>query len=269
MRVAVVQMNSAEDKAQNLSTAERLLHEAADRGAELAVLPELFTYLGRRGKHKEVAETIPGSTSELLTRIARERRIHLVGGSFLESASGHERLFNTSLAIDTDGAIVARYRKLHLFDVDVDGRRYRESDTMAPGEDVVLTKLGDTPVGLTICYDLRFPELYRRLGTGGARIITAPSAFTFETGKDHWDLLVRTRALENQVFVLAAAQVGSHPPGLACWGNAMIVDPWGTVLARAPEAECVVLADIDFEHQDRIRASLPALSHRRTEILGL
>jgi len=269
MRVAVVQMNSAEDKAQNLSTAERLLHEAADRGAELAVLPELFTYLGRRGKHKEVAETIPGSTSELLMRIARERRMHLVGGSFLESASGHERLFNTSLAIDADGAIVARYRKLHLFDVDVDGRRYRESDTMAPGEDVVLTKLGDTPVGLTICYDLRFPELYRRLGAGGARIITAPSAFTFETGKDHWDLLVRTRALENQVFVLAAAQVGSHPPGLACWGNAMIVDPWGTVLARAPEAECVVLADIDFEHQDRIRASLPALSHRRTEILGL
>ena len=143
MRVAVVQMNSAEDKAQNLSTAERLLHEAADRSAELAVLPELFTYLGRRGKHKEVAETIPGSTSELLTRIARERRMHLVGGSFLESASGHERLFNTSLAIDADGAIVARYRKLHLFDVDVDGRRYRESDTMAPGEDVVLTKLGD------------------------------------------------------------------------------------------------------------------------------
>ena len=164
---------------------------------------------------------------------------------------------------------MARYRKLHLFDVDVDGNRYRESDTMSAGEDVVLTKLGDVPVGLTICYDLRFPELYRRLGAGGARVITAPSAFTFETGKDHWDLLVRTRAVENQVFVLAAAQVGSHPPGLACYGNAMIVDPWGTVLARAPESEGVFVADLDFEHQDRIRASLPALSHRRTEILGL
>src|SRR6266478_5125533 len=165
MRVAVVQMNSGDDKAQNLSTAERLLVEAAERGAELAVLPELFTYLGRRRGHREVADAVPGTTSELLTRIAR-------------------------------------YRKLHLFDVDVDGHRYRESDTMSPGEDVVLTKLGDVAIGLTICYDLRFPELYRRLGAGGARVITAPSAFTFETGKDHWDLLVRTRAVENQVFVL-------------------------------------------------------------------
>ncbi len=269
MRVAVVQMNSGEDKAQNLSTAERLLREAADRGAELAVLPELFTYLGRRKQHRAVAEPIPGSTSELLARIARERRMHVVGGSFLETAAGHERLFNTCLAIDADGSMTARYRKLHLFDVDVEGNRYRESDTMSPGEDVVLTKLGDVPVGLTICYDLRFPELYRRLGAAGARIIAAPSAFTFETGKDHWDLLVRTRAVENQVFVLAAAQVGTHPPGLACYGNAMIVDPWGTVLARAPEGECVVVADVDFAHQDRIRASLPALTHRRTEILGL
>ena len=233
MKVAVVQMNSGEDKAQNLSTAERLLIEAAERGAELAVLPELFTYLGRRGKHREVADAIPGTTSELLTRLARARRLRIVGGSFLETAPGHERLFNTCLAVDADGSVVARYRKLHLFDVDVDGKRYRESDTMAPGEDVVLTKLGDVPVGLTICYDLRFPELYRRLGAAGARVITAPSAFTFETGKDHWDLLVRTRAVENQVFVLAAAQFGSHPPGLACYGNAMIVDPWGTALARA------------------------------------
>src|SRR5258705_9780639 len=233
MKVAVVQMNSGEDKAQNLSTAERLLVEAAERGAALAVLPELFTYLGRRRGHREVADAVPGTTSELLTRIARQRHLHIVGGSFLETAPGHDRLFNTCLAVDADGSVVARYRKLHLFDVDVDGRRYRESDTMSPGEDVVLTKLGDVPIGLTICYDLRFPELYRRLGAAGARVITAPSAFTFETGKDHWDLLVRTRAVENQVFVLAAAQVGSHPPGLGCYGNAMIVDPWGTVLARA------------------------------------
>jgi deaminated glutathione amidase len=269
MRVAVVQMNSAEDKAQNLSTAERLLHEAADRQAELAVLPELFTYLGRRRGHREAAEAIPGPTSELLARVARQRGLRIVGGSFLESAAGQERYFNTCLAFEADGSIVARYRKLHLFDVDVEGNRYRESDTMSPGEDVVLTKLGDVPVGLTICYDLRFPELYRRLGAGGARIITAPSAFTFETGKDHWDLLVRTRALENQVFVLAAAQFGSHPPGLACYGNAMIVDPWGAVLARAAEGEGVVVAELDFGHQDKIRKSLPALSHRRAEVLGL
>jgi predicted amidohydrolase len=269
MKVAVVQMNSGEDKAHNLATAERLLVEAAERGAELAVLPELFTYLGRRRLHREVADAVPSPTSELLARIARERRMPIIGGSFLETAPGHERLFNTCLAVDADGSIVARYRKLHLFDVDVEGHRYRESDTMSPGADVVLTKLADVPIGLTICYDLRFPELYRRLGAGGARIIAAPSAFTFETGKDHWDLLVRTRAVENQVFVLAAAQVGSHPPGLACYGNAMIVDPWGSVLARAAEGECVVVADLDFDHQDRIRASLPALNHRRTEILGL
>jgi predicted amidohydrolase len=269
MRVAVVQMNSAEDKVRNLSTAERLLNEAAERGAELAVLPELFTYLGRRAQHRAVAEPIPGPTAELLARIARQHRLQLVAGSYLESVPGQERFFNTSLAIAADGSIVARYRKLHLFDVDADGHRYRESDTMSPGEDVVLTKLGDVPVGLTICYDLRFPELYRRLAAGGARIITAPSAFTLETGKDHWDLLVRTRAVENQVFMLAAAQVGSYRPGLACYGNAMIVDPWGSVLARAPEQECVVVADLDFDHQDRIRASLPALGHRRTEILGL
>src|SRR4030095_6200420 len=151
--------------------------EAAERGAALAVLPELFTYLGRRRGHRDVADAVPGTTSELLTRIARRPHLHSVGGSFLETASGHERLFNTCLAIDADGSIVARYRKLHLFDVDVDGHPHRQSDTMAPGEDVVLTKLGDTPVGLTICYDLRFPELYRRLGAGGARIITAPAAF--------------------------------------------------------------------------------------------
>src|SRR4030095_10513101 len=231
MRVAVVQMNSGEDKASNLATAERLLIEAAERGAGLAVLPELFTYLGRRGKHREVADPIPGPTSELLTRIARQRHLHIIGGSFLESAAGHDRLFNTCLAIDADGSIAARYRKLHLFDVDVDGRRYRESDTMSPGEDVVLTKLDDVPIGLTICYDLRFPELYRRLGAAGARVIAAPSAFTFETGKDHWDLLVRTRAVENQVFMLAAAQVGSHPPGPGGFGNARVVDSWGHRLA--------------------------------------
>ena len=269
MKVAVVQMNSGEDKSQNLSTAERLLIEAAERGAELAVLPELFTYLGRRAQHRAVAEAIPGPTTELLTRVARERHLRLVAGSYLEAVSGQERYFNTSLAIEADGSVVARYRKLHLFDVDVDGHRYRESDTMASGQDVVVTKLGDVPVGLTICYDLRFPELYRRLALSGARIITAPSAFTLETGKDHWEVLIRARAVENQVFVLAAAQVGSHLPGLACFGNAMIVDPWGTVLARAPYQEGVVVAELDFDHQDRIRASLPALSHRRTEILGL
>jgi predicted amidohydrolase len=266
MKVAVVQMNSGEDKAQNLETAEKLLAEAADRGAALAVLPEMFAYLGRRGGHRAAAEPIPGPISELMGGIARRRRIHVVAGSYFEAGPGESRLFNTSLAIDADGSVVGRYRKLHLFDVDVDGRSYRESDTIAPGQDVVVAKLGDLPVGLTICYDLRFPEVYRRLGGLGARAIAVPSAFTLETGKDHWEVLVRARAVENQVFVLAAAQFGPHPPRNSCYGNAMIVDPWGTVLARAPYTETVLMADLDLGYQERVRRSLPSLAHRRIDL---
>jgi predicted amidohydrolase len=258
-------MNSGEDKAANLGAAEQLLGEAARRGAELAVLPEYFTYLGRSEGHRTAAEPVPGPTSDLLCAIARRHRLALVAGSYLEAQTGQARLHNTSLAIQPDGSVAGIYRKLHLFDVDVDGNRYRESDTIAPGQESVIVKLGEVAVGLTICYDLRFPELYRHLTAAGATVITAPAAFTLETGKDHWELLVRARAVENQVFMLAAAQFGPHPPGQACFGNAMIVDPWGTVLARAPYRECVVLADLDFEHQAQVRANLPSLRNRRTD----
>lgn len=268
MRVVVVQMNSRDDKAANLAKAEALLAEAAARGAEFAVLPELWTYLGPKDRHARVAEPIPGPTSDLLAQIARRHRLWLVGGSYLESAPGQPRLFNTCLAFSPDGEIVARYRKLHLFDVDVDGYSYRESATMAAGDDVVATELCGVKVGLTICYDLRFPELYRRLAVGGARIITVPSAFTRETGKDHWEVLLRSRAIENQVFILAAAQVGNHPPGRACYGNALIADPWGVVLARAGYQECVVTADLDLEYQEQVRKELPSLEHRRTDLFA-
>ncbi len=268
MRVVVVQMNSRDDKAANLAKAEALLADAAARGAEFAVLPELWTYLGPKVRHARVAEPIPGPTSDLLAQIARRHRLWLVGGSYLESAPGQPRLFNTCLAFSPDGEIVARYRKLHLFDVDVDGYSYRESATMAAGDDVVATELCGVKVGLTICYDLRFPELYRRLAVGGARIITVPSAFTRETGKDHWEVLLRSRAIENQVFILAAAQVGNHPPGRACYGNALIADPWGVVLARAGYQECVVTADLDLEYQEQVRKELPSLEHRRTDLFA-
>jgi predicted amidohydrolase len=261
-------MNSRDDKAANLAKAEALLAEAAARGAEFAVLPELWTYLGPKDRHARVAEPIPGPTSDLLAQIARRHRLWLVGGSYLESAPGQPRLFNTCLAFSPDGEIVARYRKLHLFDVDVDGYSYRESATMAAGDDVVATELCGVKVGLTICYDLRFPELYRRLAVGGARIITVPSAFTRETGKDHWEVLLRSRAIENQVFILAAAQVGNHPPGRACYGNALIADPWGVVLARAGYQECVVTADLDLEYQEQVRKELPSLEHRRTDLFA-
>lgn len=269
MRVALIQMNSRDDKATNLARAEALLDEAAARGAELAVLPELFTYLGPGKRHPEVAEPIPGPTSTRLGDLARRHRLWLVAGSSLEAVPGQERFFNTSLAFDPAGGIVARYRKLHLFDVDVAWQSYRESATVAPGQEVVTAELAGVTVGLTICYDLRFPELYRRLAVRGARIITVPAAFTLETGKDHWEVLLRARAIEQQVFVLAAAQVGTHPPGNACYGNAMVVDPWGVVLARAGDGEGVVTTDLDLGGQDKVRKGLPSLQHLRHDLFSL
>ena len=268
MRVALVQMNSQDDKAANLERAETLVAQAAAWGPDLVVLPELWTYLGPRKRHAEVAEPIPGETSELLSRLASRYRFWLVGGSYLEAVEGSERFYNTSIALSPDGDVVARYRKLHLFDIEVDGKTYRESSTIAPGSETVVTQLGRAPVGLSICYDLRFPELYRRLVAQGARLVTVPSAFTMETGKDHWEVLLRARAIENQLYVLAAAQCGPHPPTNACYGNAMVVDPWGTVRARAGYQEGVVVADLDFGEQERIRQSLPALRHRLEDLFS-
>ena len=266
MRVALVQMNSQDDKAVNLERAEGLVAQAAAWGPDLVVLPELWTYLGPRKRHAGVAEPIPGETSELLGRWASRYRFWLVGGSYLESVEGSERFFNTSVALSPDGNLVARYRKLHLFDVEVDGKTYRESATIAPGAETVVIQLGRASVGLSVCYDLRFPELYRRLAAQGARLVTVPAAFTLDTGKDHWEVLLRARAIENQVWVLAPAQCGPHPPAYACYGNAMVVDPWGVVRARAGYREGVIIADVDFAEQERIRQSLPALGHRREDV---
>lgn len=268
MRVALIQMNSRDDKAVNLARAEALLDEARARGAELAVLPELFTYLGSSRRHPQVAEPIPGPTSERLGALARRHRLWLVAGSYLEAVPGQTRFFNTSLAFDPAGTIVARYRKLHLFDVDVAWQSYRESATVAPGQEVVAAELAGVTVGLTVCYDLRFPELYRRLALRGARLITVPSAFTLETGQDHWEVLLRARAIEQQVFVLAAAQTGSHAPGRACYGHAMVVDPWGIVLVDAGDGEGVVTADLDLARQERVRKGLPALEHLRHDLFA-
>ena len=266
MRVALVQMNSQDDKAENLERAEQLVGQAAAWGSDLVLLPELWTYLGPRKRHAEVAEPIPGETSELLSRLAARYRFWLIGGSYLEAVEGAERLYNTCVAFNPDGDVVARYRKLHLFDVEVDGKVYEESATMAAGDEVVVASLAGAPVGLSICYDLRFPELYRRLAARGARLLTVPAAFTMETGKDHWEVLLRARAIENQAYVLAAAQCGPHPPAHSCYGNSMIVDPWGTVLARGGYREGVVVADVDLASAERIRKSLPALAHRRGDL---
>jgi predicted amidohydrolase len=259
-------MSSQDDKAANLERAEALVAQAAAWGPDLVVLPELWTYLGPRKRHAEVAEPIPGETSELLGRLASRYRFWLVGGSYLESVEGSDRFHNTSLAISPDGEIVARYRKLHLFDVEVEGKLYQESATMAPGSDAVVAQLGRATVGLSICYDLRFPELYRRLAARGARLVTVPAQFQMDTGRDHWEVLLRARAIENQVYVLAAAQCGTHPPTLQSYGNAMVVDPWGTVRARAGYREGVVVADLDFGEQERLREAFPVLRHRREDV---
>jgi predicted amidohydrolase len=269
VRVALVQMNSRDDKPENLERAEVLVGQAAAWGSDLVLLPELWTYLGPRKRHAEVAEAIPGETTEFLGRLAARYRFWLVGGSFLEAVDGQERLHNTSVVLNPDGELVARYRKLHLFDVEVDGKVYQESATIQPGEEVVVASLAGVPVGLTICYDLRFPELYRRLAAWGARVVAVPAAFTMETGKDHWELLVRARAVENQVYVLAAAQCGSHPPANACYGNSMVVDPWGTVVARAGYREGVVVADLELGHLEHVRKTLPALAHRRGDLFTI
>jgi predicted amidohydrolase len=267
VRAAAVQLNSTEDKARNLEAADRLTRAAADEGAELVVLPEKWNLLGRPEQLAAGAEPLDGPSLTWAAATARELSIDLVAGSIVERVPGREKGFNTSVHFGRDGEARATYRKIHLFDVEVAGTVYRESDGEEPGADVVLSELASgLPVGLSICYDLRFPELYRELAVRGARLITLPSAFTLATTRDHWDVLVRARAIEEQCFVVAANQIGAHPPGNLSGGRSMIVDPWGVVLAQAPDEPGYVVADLDLAGQDDVRAKLPALTHRRPEV---
>jgi predicted amidohydrolase len=263
MRAAAVQLNSTDDKERNLETAERLVRAAAREGASLVVLPEKFNVLGEPEHLRAGAEPLRGPTIQWACDLASELDAWIVAGSIAERVEGDERLRNTSVLVGPDGELHAVYRKIHMFDVEVGGVTYRESDTESPGNDVVLAHAGDLPLGLTICYDLRFPELFRILAVQGARAIALPSAFTLHTGKDHWEVLVRARAIEDQVFMIAAGQIGSHPPGHQSYGRSMIVDPWGIPLAIAPDSECFVAADLDLAAQDDVREKLPSLANRR------
>ena len=266
MRAAAVQLNSNNDKDRNIEVAARLVAEAARDGAELVVLPEKWNLLGAPDVLRAGAEELDGGRSLQAARgWARELGIDLVAGSITERAEGEEKLFNTSALIDAHGEIAAVYRKIHMFDVDVGGTSYRESDAEQPGEEIVTATVSGVELGLTVCYDLRFPELYRILAVRGARVITVPSAFTLVTGRDHWDVLLRARAIENQAFVVAPDQVGDAAPNYSSYGRSAIVDPWGIVLARAPDRECFIAAELDFSEQERIRESLPSLANRRPE----
>ena len=266
MRVALVQTTSTDDVAANLEAASRLVEEAAARGASLIALPENFAFLRREGGPIPCAQDLDGEIVGCLRALARRLHVRILGGTFPEAVPNEPRVFNTSVLISPSGEIEAVYRKIHLFDVDLGasgGGVYRESAFVAPGREVVVAQTPEAVIGLSVCYDLRFPELYRALAARGAQFLTVPSAFTRETGKDHWEVLLRARAIENQAFVLAPAQCGRHSETRASHGRSLVVDPWGLVLAQGGDRPCVVLADCDLAELARIRASLPALEHRR------
>lgn len=278
LRAAVVQMNTTEDVDANVATALRLIDESAARGARLIVLPEKFHYLGDRAGVARARLRLEGALMGRFAEAARSHRVHLVAGSVWEEAPGEEHTYNTSVLFAPDGRRSAYYRKIHMFDVNVGGHAYRESDDCRGGDQIVAVTIHDwasgsagggvtaaaspLTLGLSVCYDLRFPELYRALVDLGAHVVTLPSAFTSTTGRDHWEVLVRARAIENQVFVVAANQYGKHGPGLESYGRSMIVDPWGLVLAQAADGEGIALADLDLGAVSRVRAAVPSLANR-------
>ena len=265
LTAAAIQMSSTPEKAENLEAADKLIRKAVSAGAELVTLPELWSCHGLEKVYRENAEPIPGPTTEFLGRLARELSVWVLGGSIFEGEPGAQRLFNTSTFFDPSGELVAVYRKIHLFDVKAPDREYLESSLIAPGRKIITAKAGAVTLGLSVCYDLRFPELYRLLALEGAEILAVPAAFTLQTGKDHWELLLRTRAVENQAYVVAPAQWGQKADGRWTYGRSMIVDPWGTVLATCPDRDGHALATLDLDYLDRFRTEFPALANRRPE----
>jgi predicted amidohydrolase len=263
MRVAAVQLNSNGDKARNLAAAEHLVRAAAADGAEIVALPEKWNLLASGEEMAAAAEALGGPSLTAARSWASDLGIHLLAGSIAERQEG--KAFNTSVLIGPDGDDLAVYRKIHMFDVEAGGVVYRESEHEQAGSEIVSAPVDGIELGLTVCYDLRFPELYRILAVRGARLIAVPSAFTTATGRDHWQVLLRARAIENQVFILAANQVGEAPPHFSSYGRSAIVDPWGVELATAPDEECFVAAELDLAAQERIRERLPSLAHRRPQ----
>jgi len=265
LRVAACQANSRGDRAANISSALDLLKQAAGAGADLAILPEYVDYLGPAAGEPR-PEPIDGEFATTFADAARRLSMWVVAGSFHEVGPDADRIYNTTLVFDRSGSLAGTYRKIHLFDVDLADRpevSYQESRRVAPGADVVCVDVEGVRAGLSICYDLRFPELYRRLAADGAQVLLVPAAFTTHTGRDHWEVLLRARAIENQCYVVAAGQSGEHDPGRSCYGHSMVVDPWGTVVAQAVDGVGIVVADLALDRVERIRAELPSLANRR------
>ena len=266
MRVAAVQLSSQADLHENLARVTHWVTRAAKEGAELVALPENFAYFGDEAEKRTLAESLEGEGPivRTLRDLSRSLSVAIVGGGMPERTADPERPYNTSVLFDREGKLVARYRKMHLFDIALsDGTEMKESRATSPGSEPCVADLGGRKLGMTVCYDLRFPELFRKLGEGGAQMITVPAAFTMTTGKDHWHVLLRARAIEHQVFVIAPAQHGSHSKGRRTYGKSLVVDPWGDVLAQAGEGEGIASATLDFEYLAKVRRELPCLDHRR------
>jgi predicted amidohydrolase len=261
---AAVQMVATDDKAANLAEAERWIREAARRGARLVALPEVFIWRGEKRREREFAERLGGRAVAQMALLARELGIYLLAGSILEEIPDSDKVFNTSLLFAPSGELLASYRKIHLFDVDLaNGVSLRESATREHGASIVAAKTELGTMGLTVCYDLRFPELYRGLALKGAELVFVPSAFTAFTGQAHWEPLLRARAIENQVYVIAPDQFGKSSKSFETHGHSMIVDPWGKVIAELPDGPGVIIAEVELDHLAKVRAELPSLRHRR------
>lgn len=261
---AAVQMLASGDKADNMAQAAKWIRAAAARGAQVVALPEVFIWRGEKKEEWRFAEPIAGPTTEALASLARELHIYLLGGSILEEIPNSHKIYNTSLLFDPQGRLVATYRKIHLFDVEIEGGvTAKESDTRQFGSEIVVAETGLGRMGLTICYDLRFPELYRALVVRGAQLIFIPSAFTAYTGQAHWEPLLRARAIENQVYIVAPNQFGKNPASFETHGRSMIIDPWGSILSEAPDGSGIVIAEVDFGYLNKVRVQLPALTHRK------
>lgn len=269
MRAAVVQLDVGDDVEKNISHAIDIIRSAVKDGAELVVLPEMVDFRGEKEQVADIKTDIPGPVSDRFAAAAAELGIWLLAGSIHENIPGDDRTYNTSVLFNREGAEVVRYRKLHLYDVQIPGKvDALESATIAPGSEIVTADIDGHPAGLTICYDIRFPELYRQISDTGAELVFVPAAFMMFTGKDHWEVLIRARAIENQCFMLASGQQGVNKKGVATYGRSMIVDPWGTVLATAPDGDGYVIANLDFENLQRIRRELPSVANRRREVLA-
>lgn len=268
MKITVIQMNSKDKKSVNVNRAIHFIEQAAAEGTDVVSLPEYFNFLGDNDLHDENSESIPGATTNRLMELARKLGINIHAGSIIEKKVDGEKFYNTSVFINREGEIVGKYRKIHLFDVEIEGRVLaKESDSVKRGNEVTVLDTDIGKVGLSICYDLRFPELYRTMALQGAKVLFVPAAFTLYTGIHHWETLLRARAIENQCFVVASGQFGSYPPeNRTNFGSSMIIDPWGIVIARASEKEGFVTATIDIDEITRVRQSIPCLEHRVTEL---